>query len=59
MVDTERPVLHEVPSTLMKSERDLIPFSVNAGTNTWFTVSAFKIALGTCRPAFQSNLFVN
>ena len=64
VVHTERPVLHEVPSVFRNSESDLTPFSGNAGMKTWFTVSAFKIALGTpWPPAFfflkrVCNLFV-
>ena len=50
-VSTARAVLQEVPSIITYSESDLIPFSDNDGTNISCTVSAFKIALGRCRPA--------
>jgi hypothetical protein len=51
LVDIARAVLHEVPSFMTISESDLTPFSGNAGTKISCTVSAFKIALGTSRPA--------
>ena len=51
VVHTARAVLHEVPSHMINSESDLTPFSGNAGTKISCTVSAFKIALGTSRPA--------
>ena len=53
---TARALLHEVPSVLTNSESDLTPFSGNAGTKIWCTVSAFKIALGNCRPALNFKL---
>ena len=51
VVHTARAVLHEVPSLVIISESDLTPFSGNTGTKISCTVSAFKIALGTSRPA--------
>ena len=51
LVFTARAVLHEVPSVLVNSEIDSTPFSGNAGVKISCTVSTFKIALGTCRPA--------
>ena len=51
VVHTARALLHEVPLVMTNSERDLIPFSGNTGTKILCTVSAFKMALGTSRPA--------
>ena len=56
MVTIPRAVLHEVPSFPMSSDTDLTPFSGNTGTKISCTSSAFKIALGTCRPAVRSTL---
>ena len=50
VVHIARPVVHEA-SLMTNSESDLTPFSGNAGMKIWRTVSAFKIALGTSRPA--------
>ena len=51
LVDTATAVLHEVPSVMINSERDLTPFSGSAGTKISCTVCVLKIALGTSRPA--------
>ena len=52
VVHIAREVLHEA-SLMTNSERDLTPFCGKAGTNILCTVSAFKIALGTSRPAVR------
>ena len=59
LVFTKRPVLHEVPSVLMNSEIDSTALSGNAGVKISCTVSTFKIALGTCRPALGLKNLVN
>ena len=51
VVSTARAVLQEVPLLITCSESDLTPFSGNDGMKISCTVSAFKIALGRCRPA--------
>ena len=51
VVQTAKAVLHEVLSVMINSESVLTPFSGNAGTKISCTVSAFKIALRTSRPA--------
>jgi hypothetical protein len=53
-----RAVLHEVPSLMINSEIDVTPFSGNTGTKISCTVSAFKIALGTWRPAVTISLLI-
>ena len=53
IVSTARAVLQEVPSLITNSESDLIPFSDNDGTKISCTVSDFRIALGTGRPAVR------
>ena len=51
VVPIARAMLQEVPLLITYSESDLTPFSDNDGTKISCTVSAFKIALGTSRPA--------
>jgi hypothetical protein len=53
VVSTARAVLQEVPTLITVSESDLIPFADNNGTKISCTISAFKIALGRCRPAVR------